>query len=224
MFSYSNAALALLSFAIATNSNIVTAQPPQLPPQNDPTCPTTPGDSCPVPSTVCNYDFVRCPNGANLFMVTCECDDEGKFNCHNLSACQATSTDFPSVAPSEAPVAPVAPVASPVTAAGAREADPVVVPAAGLPFVYEEPAWWATVVAQAASTDEGSKTNLMRCIKRPFPPTEGSMCATRTKICYFGNQQCASSSASAYPETKCTCNGSDNAPGTWHCEAAVCPI
>lgn len=82
------------------------------------------------------------------------------------------------------------------------------------PWVYELPNWWDAV--QAANGSE----NLRRCYKRQFPPTQGSTCATRIKICYFGDQTC---SGGDFPATKCTCNGSQNVAGAWNCEPEACP-
>lgn len=87
----------------------------------------------------------------------------------------------------------------------------------GLPFTYELPNWW-----DAVQNVNGSD-NLKRCFKRQFPPTQGDACATRIKICYFGDQFCPAPINGPFPTTKCTCNGSKNAPGTWNCEAEVCP-
>lgn len=82
-------------------------------------------------------------------------------------------------------------------------------------WTYEEPSWWANILAY------NGPTNLFRCVKREFPPDIGDACATRTKICYWGDQQCQD--VGPFPTTRCTCSGTKNNPGNWVCETEPCP-
>lgn len=174
---------------------------------NHPMCPpirgTTPisGDSCKgVPSsTYCQYELRDCSYSPNSYFygMHCLCDDSAAFVCARLSiSCFPPISDAPSSAPSE----------QPTRAVGDDS------------WMYLLPNWWDAV--QAANGSE----NLKRCFKRQFPPEEGTACATRTKICYFGNQDCPVPTNGPFPATKCTCDGSKNIPGTWNCVAEACPV
>jgi hypothetical protein len=168
---------------------------------SDPNCPAgipINNDACgAVPNGgFCGYNFVTCPSGASTFLNFCECAQQGTFFCGIAQPCAIVTTEFPSSAPSEAPVAPSPQVPDE-------------------PWTYELPSWWNTVQQTNGSTD------LKRCFKRQFPPTQGSTCATRRKVCYFFEQECP---GGTFPTTKCTCNGSQNNLGSWNCEAESCPL
>jgi hypothetical protein len=82
------------------------------------------------------------------------------------------------------------------------------------PWSYELPKWWGTVQEVNGSDD------LFRCFKRQFHPEEGSTCATRKKVCYWGEQVC---DVGHFPTTRCTCDGKQHIPGTWSCKPEACP-
>lgn len=160
-------------------------------------CPTDPpkdDDICNVfPETTCNYNFFTCPDGSGTYAYFCNCV-QGEFVCGKAHQCApAKTTESPSTAPSEAPVA-------------AAEAPP---PAEE--WSYRTPTWFNAL--KANKPDE----NIKKCIRMEFPPEPNAPCHSRPKTCYFGDQTCRDT-ASVYAATRCEC-----ASGAWTCAAEPCP-
>lgn len=156
------------------------------------------GDSCGgLPSSVfCSYNFVTCPDGRGGGPVnSCNCNERGTFQCRSAQFCVDAG-----------PVDPPTPSPPPPTGDDAM-------------WVYEVPSWWEAVQEANGSQD------LKACFKRQFPPTQGSSCSKKRKICYFGEQSCSAPVNGAFPTSKCTCNGTGGrVKGVWDCKPEACPV
>jgi hypothetical protein len=74
-----------------------------------------------------------------------------------------------------------------------------------------EPLWFGRISASFTGV------NLQKCSKRSnTAPAKGARCSSKSKTCFFGNQEC--SVVGPHPETKCVCSSK-----TWNCEAVACP-
>lgn len=142
----------------------------------------------------------------NVLRFCVDIEKEGAVT--HVSFCGAGGDDIITQPPSAAPITP-APQEQYITPA---PEEPYVLPAPPLTTGGD---WWENIIEYNGDTD------LFRCIKRDVPPAEGDGCATRTKICYWGVQECPT--IGPFPTTKCTCNGTKNNPGGWGCEPEVCP-
>lgn len=87
-------------------------------------------------------------------------------------------------------------------------------------WTYKTPDWWANI--------QDKDSDLCKCHRREYPPRIGGKCATKSKKCYWGDQQCSGSDAHdallPHPTTVCYCDGSQNVEGKWKCDAVACPI
>lgn len=188
--------LALLVGVTAQQPNPLAC--PAEPPSEQATCSDLPD------LAKCNYNYFNCPGGGGTYGTFCTCSG-GRFFCGTAQPCAPVAslyTSFPSSAPSEAPVSPDTAEVVPAEPTG--------------PWTYTTPSWWATMKAADETGD------LKQCAKRQFPATEGSRCAKRSKICYWGEQTCAT--VGPHPTMKCSCDGVDDAHGSWSCEAESCPV
>jgi hypothetical protein len=146
------------SSAPSAGEVIEQAAPPP-PPQECPVELPADGGACAVSET-CSYNPFNCPGRSGMFRDFCSCVN-GAFKCGHAQPCAAVTTEFPSSAPSKAPV---------------LEAD--------TPWTYTKSSWMKYV--KAAKPDE----RVRQCIEKQFPPQAGEPCSRRHKTCYWGEQDC----------------------------------
>lgn len=79
------------------------------------------------------------------------------------------------------------------------------------------PAWYDFNLTQTNAT---LSNDLMRCVKRGhIPPINGTQCSKKSKLCYFGEQNC---NCTSHPSAKCECKLATDGRNLWFCVAITC--
>lgn len=85
------------------------------------------------------------------------------------------------------------------------------VPSPGTAKRDKDPDWWDHV------RQNFKGENLQKCSRRgDVPPVDGTSCAMKSKVCFFGNMTCTT--VGPYPATRCECF-----ERKWKCSACDCP-